>query len=144
MGCDVTVYRLYKPVNNTDTLILAHAVWPAYPGDSFYWWASDILEERFKLLLIYASKNMDTKNAINIGQSYTCTNGDIFDQSCDKDFFRECNLDIWYSYSISDPKVFAFGIHSSEEEFWQELNDWKSDFGPYGKPALKANVLYLR
>jgi|LakMenE01Jun11ns_1017448.scaffolds.fasta_scaffold9458581_1 hypothetical protein len=148
MGMEVDVFRLYRLSGNTELLILAHAGWPEYPN-SFgggYSWASDILEARFDLLFLYASKSLEFKNANLLGESYTCTGGDIFDEACDKSDFKEVSLEIWVAFSMSQPKQFAFGIHPDETEFWQELNDSmrREEFGPFSRPARKTKVLYLR
>ncbi len=63
MGIHIEVFRLYRLSDNIETLIFAHAGWPEYPS-SFgggYSWASDILEARFKLLFLYASKTWKIK-----------------------------------------------------------------------------------
>jgi hypothetical protein len=72
--------------------------------------------------------------------------GDIFYETCHKSDFIEFFLEIWVAYSMSQPKLFAFGIHCDETGFWQELNDsmgWE-EYGPFSKPARKTKVLYLR
>lgn len=148
MGIDVDVFRLYGLPEKSEPLILAHAAWPEYPNwwGSGFDWASEILEASFQLLLIYARKRVETKNATLLGQSYSCTGGDIFYETCGKNYFKEVLLDIWVAHSMSDHKLFAFGIHSDEIEFWNELIDsteWENH-GPFSRPAQKKSVLYLR